>query len=32
MAARVSRAWRRATRPARKPHGILGYASDTIGG
>jgi hypothetical protein len=26
MAARVSRAWRRATRPARKPHRTLGYA------
>ena len=26
MAARVSRAWRRATRPARKPHGSVGYA------
>ena len=26
MAARVSRFWQRATRPARKPHGILGYA------
>jgi hypothetical protein len=26
MAARVSRFWRRATRPARKPHGTLGYA------
>jgi hypothetical protein len=32
MAARVSRAWRRATRPARKPLRSLGYASDTIGG
>jgi hypothetical protein len=26
MAARVSRFWRRATRPARKTHGTLGYA------
>ncbi|HEX3311539.1 MAG TPA: hypothetical protein VHS32_35280 [Streptosporangiaceae bacterium] len=26
MAARVSRFWRRATSPARKPHGTLGYA------
>ena len=26
MAARVSRFWRRATRPARKLHGALGYA------
>ena len=26
MAARVSRFWRRATRPAGKPHGTLGYA------
>jgi hypothetical protein len=26
MAARVSRFWQRATRPARKPRGTLGYA------
>jgi hypothetical protein len=26
MAARVSRFWRRATRPARKPYGAPGYA------
>ena len=26
MAALVSRFWRRTTRPARKPHGTLGYA------
>ena len=26
MAARVSRFWRRTARPARKPHGTLGYA------
>ena len=26
MAARVSRFWRRATSPARKAHGTLGYA------
>jgi hypothetical protein len=26
MAARVSRFWRRAISPARKPHGTLGYA------
>jgi hypothetical protein len=26
MAARVSRFWRRTSRPARKPHGTLGYA------
>jgi hypothetical protein len=26
MAARVSRIWRRATRPARKPYGVPGYA------
>ena len=32
MAARVSRAWQRATRPARKPLRIRGYASGTIGG
>ena len=26
MAARTSDVWRRATSPARKPHGTLGYA------
>ena len=26
MAARVSRFWRRAIRPARKPYGVPGYA------
>jgi hypothetical protein len=26
MAARVSRAWQRATRPARKPHRTVSYA------
>jgi hypothetical protein len=26
MAARVSRFWRRAARPARKPYGVPGYA------